>query len=118
MMKIEKIRTWCAEAEIGLALTFGHDRDALVEGVNCGALELYRLWAGQAYMITRVDRGVLTCCCYQGARVVEAMRWMRAQCDRLGLHAIVFYTRRPALGRLLSQFHFELDEYVFRAEVA
>jgi len=117
-MVIEKVRPWCEELERGLADTFGHDRDAIVEGVNGGWLEAYRLWHGQAYMVTRVERGELTCCCYQGARVCEAMRWMRAQSSRLGLTAIVFFTRRPGLPRLLREFQPAAEETVYRIKVA
>jgi hypothetical protein len=117
-MKIEKIYPWCGELDQGLSEVFGNDYDAIVRGVNARHLEAYRMWDGAAYMITRVELGVLTCCCYQGARVVEAMRWMRGRSAALGLHAIVFYTQRPALARLLKEFNFELQDYVFRAKVA
>jgi len=117
MMKIEKIRQWCPELDQGLSLTFGRDRDAIARGVNNGWLEAYRLWDGAAYMVTRVEHGELTCCCYQGERVIEAMRWMRATCARLGLHAIRFHTQRPGLQRLLHEFGFQLDAYVFRVEL-
>jgi hypothetical protein len=118
MMRIEKIRAWCEELEAGLSQTFAGDRDAIVEGVNGGWLEAYRLWGGEAYMVTRVERGVLTCCCYQGARVREAMRWMRAQCLRLGLSSIVFFTARPGLARLLGEFSPQLEQSVYRVKVA
>ncbi len=117
MMKIEKIYPWDSEAEQGLCLTFGRDHDVIVQGVNQRWLECYRLFGGKAYMVTRVERGVLTCCCYQGERLIEATRWMRAQCQRLGLKAIRFHTQRPALQRLLREFDFKLEEYVFRFDV-
>lgn len=116
-MKVEKIRQWCPELEEGLRDTFGRDHDAIVAGVNRFGLEAYRLFDGEAYMVTRVEKGVLTCCCYQGARVIETMEWMHQRSAALGLHAINFHTRRPALQRLLRRFNFQLDEYVFRAEV-
>lgn len=117
-MKIEKVFPWSAELDTGLSDVFGRDYAAIVKGVNRRWLEAYRLWDGEAYMVTRVEHGVLTCCCYQGSRVVEAMRWMRGRSAALGLKAIDFHTKRPALQRLLREFRFELDEYVFRAEVA
>lgn len=116
-MKIEKVRQWTDELDRGLSQTFAHDYDAIVEGVNRGWLEAYRLWDGEAYMVTRVERGVLTCCCYQGARVCEAMRWMRARSVALGLSAIVFYTKRRGLPRLLREFEPEAEETVYRIKV-
>ena len=114
----QKIRPWSTELDTGLSEVLRRDRQALVDGVNGGWLEAYRLWGGEAYMITRVEKGTLTCCCYQGARVREAMRWMRDRSQHLGLTDIVFFTRRPALARLLSEFDFQLDDYVYRARVA
>lgn len=117
MMMFEKIREWTPELEAGISQAMGRDRDALAEGVNRGWLEAYRLWGGEAYMVTRVERGVLTVCCYQGKRVAEAMLWMRGRSMQLGLSAIVFFTKRPGLARLLGPvLKFELDDYVYRAE--
>lgn len=117
-MKIEKIFPWSDEADRGLSMCLGRDREAIIRGVNERGLECYRLWDGQAYMVTRVQEGELTCCCYQGSRLVEACAWMRAQCQRLGLTAIRFHTKRPALERLLHKFNFEHEEHVFRCKVA
>ncbi len=114
---VEKVRPWNDEAERGLAQTFGHDRDLLIAGVNDGSLELFKLWGGAAWMITRMEAGVLTCCCYQGAHVRDAMAAMVAESHRLGLKAIQFYTRRPGLARLLAEFHPEPQETVYRIEL-
>jgi hypothetical protein len=117
MMKIEKIFPWSAEAERGLSRTFGRDLTEIIAGVNNRSLECYRLWDGQAYAVTRVERSELTICCYQGARLVEAMRWMRAQCQRRGIRAIRFHTARPGMHRLLKEFPFGLDMWIYRMEV-
>jgi len=113
-LKIQRVAGWCEEAERGLSETFGHDHDLIVQGVNAGSLELWRLWDGGAWMITRVEDRVLTCCCYQGSRVRDAMAAMIAECHRLGMRAIQFYTRRPGLARLLAEFHPEPQETVYR----
>jgi hypothetical protein len=118
MMKIEKIFPWSPELDQGLSETFAGDYAEIVQGVNARQLEAYRMWDGAAYMVTRVEKGVLTCCCYQGSRLVEAMDWMRARSSQLGLTDIVFFTKRPALQRLLRKFDFQLDAQVFRARVA
>lgn len=117
-MKIEKIYPWSDEADRGLSRALRGERDEIVAGVNARGLECYRLWDGTAYMVTRVEAGELTVCCYQGGRTIEACAWVRAQCQRLGLRSIRFHTPRPALQRLLKKFNFKLDEYVYRCEVA
>lgn len=116
-VKWERLPTWSPELEAGLSKTLRRDRAAIVAGVNGGWLEAYRINSGEAYMITRVEKGVLTCCCFQGRGVAAVMQWMWDRCEALGLTDIVFFTQRPALARLLKQFHFELDDYVFRARV-
>lgn len=119
MMRIEKLPRWCPEAEAGLSQVFDRDHDDIVAGVNRGRFELFRLWDGAAYMVTLTDRRLVTVCCYQGERAIETLRWLRARCQRLGIPAIEFFTRRPALARLLAapDAPVKLDYYVFRTEV-
>lgn len=119
-MKIEKIHPWTGELDRGLEGTYGHDYAQIVEGVNRRWLEAYRLWDGAAYMVTRVENGVLTVCCYRGSRVLEAARWLRSRAAELKLSGFVFFTRRPGLARLLRAggLPFAQEETVYRLEVA
>ena len=116
-MKIERIRQWTGEADEGLCYAVGRDRDEIAAGVNSGGLELFRLWEGAAYMVTRTRLGTVTVCCYQGARLVEAAEWLFEHARRLGLRKVRFHTERPALARLLKSFSFEHIEHVFEARV-
>lgn len=116
-LTIEKVPTWAPAADIGLSETFGHDYEALVRGVNAGALELWRLWDGEAWAITRVEAGVLTCCCYQGRDARAWMQWLMQQGRRMGLSAIVFYTKRRGLARMFKEYGFLEQETVYRAPV-
>ena len=117
-MIIERIRTWNSEAELGLCYAIGRDREELLEGVNAGRLELFRLWAGEAYMVTRVERGTVTVCCYQGARLLEAAAWLVARARELGLRRIRCHVTRPAIARLVRRaIALELAEQVFEAEL-
>jgi hypothetical protein len=113
-LKFERREKWCVEADAGLSETFGHDYELIVQGVNAGALELWKLWDGEAWMVTRMEAGVLTCCCYQGAHVRDAMQHMVDNAKRLGLKAIVFFTKRPGLARLLAEFKPQPEETVYR----
>jgi hypothetical protein len=117
-LKFERRAQWCVEADAALSQTYGHDHDLIVQGVNCGALELWKLWDGEAWMVTRMEAGVLTCCCYQGSHVRDAMQHMVDDAQRLGLKAIVFFTRRPGLARLLSEFKPEPQETVYRISIS
>jgi hypothetical protein len=116
-MKIEKLRAWSSECDEGLCYALGSDRDELVAGVNEGRLECYRLWDGEAYMITRTERGVVTCCCYQGARLREAAAWVIDRCRQIGITEVRFHTQRPALSRMLKPFHFQPVEQVFATRI-
>lgn len=111
------MRQWTPEADEGLSYALGEDRDIIAAAVNAGRLELFRLWGGAAYMVTRVERGTVTCCCYQGERAREAGRWLFERARALGLHRVRFHTKRPGLARLLSEFGFEHKEHVFEARV-
>lgn len=117
-MIIERLRTWTSEADIGLCYAIGADREELVAGVNRGGLELFRLWDGEAYMVTRVQRGTITVCCYQGARLLEAAAWVIARARALGLRRIRYHAKRPAIARLVRRvIAMELLEQVFEAEL-
>jgi hypothetical protein len=116
-LRIEKVAQWCDEAERGLNQTLGYDRDQIVAAVTSGVCELWRLWDGEAWAVTRVEMGVLTCCCYQGTGARAWMRWLMEQGERMKLTAIQFYSRRPGLQRMFSEFKFEALETVYRAEV-
>src|SRR5262245_32242763 len=78
-------RAWCEDAELGLADTFGRDRDELVAGVRGGWLELWRINDGASWAITRAQAGVLTVCCYQGRDVKGGARAFAAIAKRNGL---------------------------------
>jgi hypothetical protein len=116
-LTIEKVERWCEEADAGLCETFGHDYDALRKGVEAGSLELWRLWGGEAWAITRVEAGTLTCCCYQGRDARAWMHWLMTQGRRMGLTAIVFYTKRRGLARMFKEYGFLEQETVYRAPV-
>lgn len=116
-LKFERRAQWCAEADAGLSETFGHDYELIVQGVNAGALELWKLWDGEAWMVTRMEAGVLTCCCYQGSNVRDAMQHMVDDSKRLGLKAVVFFTKRPGLARLLREFNPTQEETVYRIKI-
>lgn len=117
-MKIERLQQWTNEAEEGLCYAMGEDRDIIAAAVNAGRLECFRLWDGAAYMVTRVERGVVTVCCYQGERALEAAQWVFERARLLGLRRVRFHTPRPGLARLLKGFGFEHREHVFEAGVS
>jgi hypothetical protein len=97
--------------------TLGYDRDQIVAAVDNGVCELWKLWDGASWAVTRVEMGVLTCCCYQGTDARAWMDWLMDTGRRMNLKAIQFYTRRPALQRMFAEYNFEALETVYRAEV-
>lgn len=103
-MKIERLRAWSDELARGLGETVGRDLAEIREGINLGALEAYRLWDGAAYMVTRLEGRTLTCCCYRGERVAEALAWVLERGPLLGFDRVIFHTRRKGLARLLRDF--------------
>lgn len=117
-MRIEKIKPWREECDDGLSLALREDRAEIIAGVNSGALECYRLWGGEAYMVTRTENGVVTMCCYQGKRLLEAAIWVIAQCQRLGMRQVRFHTAIDAIPRLVrSVAPWRLHERVYVADV-
>ena len=120
LLTVEKIARWPgAEADAGLSETFGHDYELLVGGVNSGALELWKCFGGKSWAVTRVEpaAGTLTCCCYQGIEARQWMGWLMEQGRRMGLKAIVFYTKHRGLQRMFRDYGFVEQETVYRAPV-
>lgn len=114
----EKVQQWCPEADDGLGLTLREDRATIVDGVNSGRLELWRLNAGAAWMVTRIDAGELIVCCVQGSGLRELARLVYRIAKDNQLRAVRFFTERPALAeRLLNEFPVKLLGYVYSCTV-
>lgn len=97
--------------------TLGHDRDLIAAAVDNGVCELWKLWNGESWAVTRVELGVLTCCCYQGVDCRSWMNWLMEQGKRMNLKAVQYYSSRPALARIFAEYGFVPLETVYRAEV-
>lgn len=117
-MLFEKVPTWCPEADAGLALTLFEDRGSIVDGVCSGRLELWKLNAGAAWMVTRIDAGELIVCCVQGSGLREIARLVYRIARDNHLRSVRFFTERPALAeRLLREFPVKLLGYVYSCTV-
>lgn len=97
--------------------TLGYDRDLIAAAVDNGVCELWKLWGGKSWAVTRIEMGVLTCCCYQGVEAMAWMAWLMEQGQRMNLTAVQYYSARPGLARMLAQWGFRPIETVYRAEV-
>ena len=119
-MKIEKLKTWSPELDQHLAQAAGADRLDIARAVDAGALEAYRLWDGEAYLVTRFEPGPnrLTVCCYEGGRVKEFAAWFLDQCRKRGIATIRYHACSEALARLLEPLPFRIKEYVYELDVA
>ncbi len=100
-LTVERRARWCEEAERALSRTFADDREGIVEGVNAGALELWKLNGGAAWMVTRAARGALTICCLEGEGLRDIAPVVYRIAQRNGLSKIEFFTARRGLARLL-----------------
>lgn len=119
-MKIEKLKRWSEECDAHLAEACGADRDDIAHAVDAGALECYRLFDGEAYMVTRYEPAPnrLTVCCYQGARLKDFAAWFLPTCIRRGIGEIRFHAASPAIARVLAPLPFQLTEYVYTLPLA
>jgi len=116
-VKIEKHAAWSERAERGLNKTLGDERASIVADVNAGPLELWEIDGGQAWLITCVAESELAVCCVQGRGLVELadvlIKLSRAQ----GLKRIRWFTKRPAMKRLLRALPVKLAGYVFHIDI-
>lgn len=122
-MLVRKLTAWSDAAELALAPTLEEDREAIIRGVNEGRLELFELNAGDAHMVTCVDRDLneLIVCCIagEGLRDVSSVLWRTAQHQQLS--AVRWFAKSPALARLIAgkpeRYPVRLLGHVYRCEV-
>lgn len=119
MIVIRKVGKWCAAAERVLGPTLGTERDSIVDDVNQGRAELFEVNGGEAWVITvaSLDDEALCVCCVAGEGLIELSTVLVELAGATGLKRVRFFTRRPALKRLLRHLPIKLDGYVFTCEV-
>ena len=117
-MKLERLPYLTEEAAHGLReSTAGWPEVA--SQIACGACELYRINAGQAFVVLREERdiGELVVSAFEGSGLREfadlLVKWASAK----GFRAIRFHTTRPGLERMLRHHGVELAEYVYKGKL-
>lgn len=107
------------DARAMLGPTFGRDGAEIEAGIDAGALQLWRLWGGAAWMVTRTQHNVLTVCCYAGRDVAAMAAAVARQARAQGVREVVFFTASRALPRLLRRagLKFQPERTVYRCEL-
>lgn len=116
-MKVTKHLAWSDRAERGLALTLTDDRASLVADVNAGRVELWEIDDGACWLVTCVAAGELVICCVQGTGLRPLAAVLVGIARRQGLHRIRWFTKRPALQRMLKQLQPTLAGYVYHVDL-
>ncbi len=98
-----------------LAETFVGDEPEIKQDVVTGRAFCWRV--GSVAMIARREGAELVIMCIAGAGLQEVAPVIIEAARRAGCKTIRFHTHRPAMGRLLRPFGFELSETIFRAEL-
>jgi hypothetical protein len=106
-------RAWDAEAERGLSRTLGDYRDEMVRNIRDGVNELYRVNGGQSWLVTRVEGNALVVVCVQGSGLKDLAAVLHQAMQAHGLKRALFWTRRPALARMLKRYGFVEKETLF-----
>jgi len=71
-----------------------------------GVSQCWRLFDGQAYMLTRSEGKELVVCCFEGRNLKEIALLIVEAAKCSGFTSIRFHTKRPAILKLFSQkFH-------------
>jgi hypothetical protein len=110
-------REWDAEAERGLCRTLGDYRDETVRNIEAKVNELYRVNGGQSWLIVRVDGDALVVVCVQGAGLMDLAECLYEVMKEKGLKRALFWTRRPALARMLKRYGFQAKETLFEMKL-
>lgn len=92
---------WCEEARNGLLLTFNDEEAFIREGVESGRMELFKV-DGHSWAVVQTWTDTQMCWCYQGRNALAFALAMLRIARRNDLRCIRFFTKHPALPRLLK----------------
>jgi hypothetical protein len=98
-----------------LRSTFDNDEAEIKADVDSGKAMCWRI--GDTAMIARKDDNELVVMCLAGKNLKDILPSLKVAAKKGGCESIRFYTKRPALGRLLSEFGFTLDYSIFRVSL-
>lgn len=118
-MKLERIPRWTAAAADALRAVTAEDESTVARDVDAGTCELWCV-NDASYLVTNVDTSSreLIVCCYAGRDVLAIADVLYRIARDQGLQAVRFFTKRPALARLLARrFPLVPYGYVYRCEV-
>lgn len=118
-MKLEHIRRWNDAAAAALREVTAEDEASIARDVDAGTCQLWRV-NDHSYLVTNVDASSreLIVCCYAGRDVLAIADVLYRIARDQGLQAVRFFTKRPALARLLAtRFPLVPFGYVYRCEV-
>lgn len=121
MIELRKFRGFTPEAHAALAAVMAEDAAAVMRDVSSGACELWCV-NGDSWLVTNVDTDAreLAVCCYAGRDVLVIADALYRIARKQDLRAVRFFTKRPALARLLKKGFPQLEVFgtVYRCEVA
>ena len=115
--KVERLECFDETALDGLRDTLLDDAAAIVQMVERGVAELWRINGGESHLVTRIEGGELVVMCYQGRDAVGIALVVERAARRRGIQSVRFHTNRPALQRLLSRFGFVEIERVYQVRL-
>jgi hypothetical protein len=118
-MNLQKLPRMTAQASDSLREVTAEDHDSVIREVDAGTSELWSV-DDHSYLVTCVDTlsRELIVSCYVGRDVLVIADVLYRIARKQGLCAVRFFTKRPALARMLGR-RFELKPfgYVYRCEV-
>lgn len=116
-VKLEKLTA--AEIAAHVSTAAGQDWRLIAEEIDSGSCEAWRVNAGEAFMVTRIEHRTneLVVVCFEGRGLRAVADAIMEQAKHIGCRSIRFHTGRPALGKMMQRFGFDELERVYRADL-
>jgi len=92
-----------AQAESYLSKSLAGDNALLRLECESNISQCWRLFNGQAHMLTRGEGRELVVCCFEGQNLRNIIDYVFDAAKSSGFTSIRFHTKRPAILKLLNQ---------------
>ncbi len=116
---LERIERWDTQAESALRSSMAEDRDSLIESVNAGRVELWKVNRGALWLITRVElpERELIVCCAEGRGLRQAGHALYRIAQKQGLRGIRFFSSDPRIAMMFRKLGVRAIGTVYRCEL-
>lgn len=108
---------WCAQAAQGLKRALAKDGAFIAEEVRDGISQLWRVNAGESWVVTREEGAELVVVCLEGKDMVGITGAIIQNAKKAGFETMRAHTKRRGMMRALKRFNVKQREIVLELDL-